>query len=146
MLSQIMRHLTAAGGMADVNSVLQIELRGQGRKIGGVVIHVMAVADLRGTSMAAPVMGDDAIAAIEEEQHLRVPVIRRQRPAMAKDDRLPLSPILVEDLDAVFGSNKWHGKLLSWVLFRFVRHLSFKTVFPESGAHPSACHLSIALP
>ena len=39
---------------------------------------------------------------------------------MAKDDRLPLSPILVEDLDAVFGGNEWHGKLLSWVLFLFV--------------------------
>src|SRR2546428_11800348 len=95
--------------MADVNGVLQIELRGQGRKIGGVVIHVMAVAHLRGTSLAAPAMGDDALAAIEEEQHLRVPVIRRQRPALAKDDRLPLSPILVEELDAVLGRNQWHG-------------------------------------
>ena len=112
MLPQIMRYLTAAGGMADVNGVLQIEMRGQGRKIGGIVVHVMALAYLRGTSVTAPVMGDDAIAAIEEEQHLRVPVIRRQRPAMAKDDRLPVSPILIEDLDAVSGCHKWHAKLL----------------------------------
>src|SRR5207253_4025336 len=28
---------------------------------------------------------------------------------MAKDDRLPVSPILIEDLDAVSGCNKWHG-------------------------------------
>jgi hypothetical protein len=52
---------------------------------------------------------------------------------MAKDDRLPLSPILVEDLDAVFGRNKWHGKLLSWVLLRFVRHLSFNAETHDGG-------------
>ena len=51
MLSQIMRYLAAAGGMADVNGVLQIETRGLGRKIGGVVVHVMAIAHLGGTSV-----------------------------------------------------------------------------------------------
>ena len=84
-----MHHLAAAGGMADVNGVLQIEMRRHGRKIVGIMIHVMAVAGLAGTAVAAAVMGDDAIAVIEEEQHLRVPVVGRQRPAMAEHDRLP---------------------------------------------------------
>ncbi len=98
-----MRHLAAAGGMADVNGILQIEMRRHRGKIVGVVIHVMAVARLGGAAVAAAVMGDDAIAVIEEEQHLRVPVIGRQRPAMAEHDGLTFAPVLVIDLNAVFG-------------------------------------------
>jgi hypothetical protein len=94
--------------MADMNGVLQIEMRRQGRKIVGIVIHVMAVARLRGSAVVAAVMGYDAIAVIEEEQHLRVPVIGRQRPTMAKHNGLTFAPVLVEDVDAVFGSNRAH--------------------------------------
>ena len=63
----------------------------------------MAVAGLGGAAMAAPVMGDHAEALAEEEQHLRVPIVRRERPAMAEYDRLTRAPILIENLDAVLG-------------------------------------------
>ena len=59
---QIVHHLAAAGGMADMHRILQIEMRGQRRQVVGIVIHVMAIAGLGGAAMAAPVMGDDAIA------------------------------------------------------------------------------------
>src|ERR1700676_1416135 len=108
MPSQIVRHLAAAGGMADGNGVLEIEMRRQGRKIVCIMIHVMAVAGLGGSAVAATVMGDDAIAVMEEEQHLRVPVIGRQRPAMAEHDGLTFTPVLVEDLNAVLGCNRAH--------------------------------------
>src|ERR1700677_4668558 len=98
-----MRHLAAAGGMADVNSVFEIEMRGQCGQVIGIVIHVVTVAHLRGTTMAAAVMRDDAIAVIEEEQHLRVPIVGRQRPAMTEHDGLTFAPVLVVDLNAVFG-------------------------------------------
>ena len=39
------------------------------------MIHVMSVTGLGGTSMSAPVVGYDAIAVVEEEHHLRVPII-----------------------------------------------------------------------
>ena len=58
--------------------------------------------------MAAAVMRYDAIAVLEEEQHLRVPVIGRQRPAMAEHDGLTFAPVLVENLNAVFGWNRAH--------------------------------------
>src|SRR5216117_2237811 len=99
MPSQIMRHLAAAGGMTNVDGVLQIKMRGQGRKVVGIVIHVMAVARLGGPAVASSVMGDDAIAVVEEEQHLRVPVIGRQRPAVAEDDGLSFTPVLIIDVD-----------------------------------------------
>ena len=72
------------------------------------MIHVMAAAGLGGVAMAAPVVGDHAEALAEEEQHLRVPIIGRQRPAMAKHDGLTFAPVLVEDLNAVFGGDRVH--------------------------------------
>ena len=86
--SQIAHDFPAAGGMADMDSVLEIEMRRHSRKVVRIVIHVVAVGDLSGPAVAAAVMGDDAITVIEEEQHLRVPVIGRQRPAMAEHDGL----------------------------------------------------------
>src|SRR5882672_6934776 len=82
----------------------------------GVVIHVMAVAGLGGAAMAASVMGYDAIAVLDEEQHLRVPIIGRQRPAVAEHDGLTFSPVLVEDLNAVFCGDRVHVEPLLTVV------------------------------
>src|SRR5207302_8396229 len=110
--SQIMRHLAAAGGMTNVHGVLQIKMRRQSRQVVGIVVHVMAVARLGGPDVASSVMGDDAIAVFEEEQHLRVPVIGRQRPAVAENDRLTFAPVFIMDVDVspVFFSDSyvWH--------------------------------------
>src|SRR3989442_15532005 len=73
------------------------------------MIHVMAATGLGGAAMAAPVVGYDAIAVLEEEQHLRVPIIGRQRPPMAEHDGLTLPPVLVEYLNAVFGRDGRHS-------------------------------------
>ena len=77
-------------------------MRNQRRQVIRIVIHVVAIAGLSRPAVAAPVMSYDAIAVVEEEQHLRVPIVGRQRPTMAEHDRLTLAPILVENLDAVF--------------------------------------------
>src|SRR5881396_4008499 len=44
-------------------------------------------------------MSDDAIAVLEEEQHLRVPIIGRQRPTMAEDDGLSFAPVFIINVD-----------------------------------------------
>src|SRR6267143_862076 len=72
------------------------------------MIHVMAAAGLGGATMAAPVVGYDTIAVLEEEQHLRIPIIGRERPAVAEHDGLTFAPVLVEDLNAVFGGDRVH--------------------------------------
>src|ERR1700730_2953245 len=113
MPPQIMGDLAAAGGMTNVHGSLQIKMRRQSRKVIGIVIHVMTVARLGGPTVASSVMGDDAITVSEEEQHLRVPVIGRQRPAVAEHDGLALAPVLVKDLDVVFGRDGRHGTLSS---------------------------------
>src|SRR5712692_2824882 len=58
--------------------------------------------------MPPPVVGYDAIAVVEEEQHLRVPIIGRERPAVAKHDGLTFAPVLVVDLRPVFRRNRRH--------------------------------------
>src|SRR3954447_20950738 len=46
---------------------------------------------------------------LEEEQQLGVPVVGRERPAVAEDDGLSGAPVLVVDLDAVGGGDGGHG-------------------------------------
>src|SRR5580704_13515918 len=80
------------------------------------MIHVMAAIGLRGTAMSAPVVGYHAIVVIEEEQHLSVPIIGRQRPTVAEYNRLPFTPVLVVDLRAVFRRDRSHG-MFSFLTF-----------------------------
>src|SRR5437773_3407744 len=92
---------------------------GQRRQVVGIVIHVMAVAGLAGPAVAAPVMGDDAIALFEEEEHLCVPIVRGKRPAMAEHYGLTVAPVFVVDVD------------VSSVLFpnSYVRHDLFSFLY-----------------
>ena len=63
---------------------------------------------LRRASVATAIMRDHTIAAQNEVHHLRVPIVRGQRPAVVKDDGLPGAPVLVEDLYTVFSSEAGH--------------------------------------
>src|SRR5262249_35201926 len=81
------------------------------RKIVGVMVHVVAVGDLRRAAMAPAIVGDDAIAVIEKEQHLGVPVIGRERPTVAEHDGLTLAPVFVKNFNAVLRFDKTHVTL-----------------------------------
>jgi len=76
--------------------------------------------------MSAPIMRDDAIAVFEEERHLRIPVIGRQRPAVAENDRLTFALVFIIDVDvrSVFFSDSyvWHWNFL---LLLFSYHRKF---------------------
>src|SRR5438105_8801191 len=98
MTGEIMHHLAAAGRMADVNRILEVEMVGHGLQIVGIVVHVVAVAGLSRATMSTPISCNDAETFAEEKKHLRVPIIRRQRPAMAEHDGLTFSPVLIIDV------------------------------------------------
>ena len=100
--------LAAAGRVADVDGVAQVEMLDDRRGVGGVVVHVVAVATWLERPWPRRSMGDDAIALLQEEEHLGVPVVGAQRPAVMEHDRLALAPVLVEDLGAVFGGDVGH--------------------------------------
>ena len=104
-----MRNLAAARAVPDVDRVAQVEVLDDRQQVVGVVVHVVTLADLGRTAVATPIVGDDAIALVEEEEQLDVPVVCRERPAVAEDDRLARAPVLVEDLNAVVGGDVRHG-------------------------------------
>src|SRR5690606_16386805 len=78
--------------------------RGQ---VVGIVVHVVAVPGLAGAAVAAAVVGDHAIAVGGEEQHLRFPAVRVQRPAVAEGDHRAVlrAPVLVVQAHAVGGDD-----------------------------------------
>src|SRR6202023_1040885 len=101
-------NFSAAGGMAHMDCVLQVKLFGEGCEIVGVGVHVITIPRLGGTAVPSPVMRDDSIALLAEEQHLSVPVVGGERPTVTEHDGLALSPVLVVNGCSVFRCNGWH--------------------------------------
>src|SRR5438876_7004894 len=112
MTAEIMHHLAAARGMADVNRIFQVEMIGDRLQIVSIVVHVVSAAGLSRATISAPIRGNAAETFAEEKKHLRVPIIRRERPAVTEHNRLPATPVFIIDVDvrSVFFSNcdVWH--------------------------------------
>jgi hypothetical protein len=101
MARQIVRHLATAGRVTDMHGVVQVQMLHHRSQVVGVMVHVVPVGDRGGTPVPAPVVGDHAVAVVQEEQRLGVPVVGGQRPAVTEHDRLARTLVLEEDLDAV---------------------------------------------
>ena len=95
-----------------MNGILQVEVGRECGEVVGIMVHVVTITDLARPAVAAPVMSDDAKTLADEEEHLRIPVVRGKRPAVAKNDRLTRPPVLVEDLNAVLGGDRAHRRPL----------------------------------
>src|ERR1700722_7252537 len=61
--------------------------------------------------MAAAIMGDGAITSGGQEEHLVFEGVGAERPAVAEHDRLPLAPVVVINLGAVFRCEPGHCNL-----------------------------------
>src|ERR1700722_17537478 len=107
--AEVARHLPAAGRVPDVDGVMQVKVLDQVGQVVGVVVHVVALADLCRAAVPAAVVGDHPIAMVQEEKHLGVPVVSRQGPPVAEDDRLTGTPVLEVDLSSVSGREVRHG-------------------------------------
>src|SRR5262245_43463907 len=101
MTGEIVNDLAAASRMADVNRILQVEMIRDGLQIIGVVVHVVSAAGLSRAAMAASIGRNDAIAFAEEKKHLRIPIVRRQRLAVTKNNGLTFAPVLEINLRSV---------------------------------------------
>jgi hypothetical protein len=78
----------------------------------------VAIRGLRRPAVPAPVVCDDPVTVTQEEQQLRVPVVRGKRPSMTEDDGLARAPVLVEDLRSVLCGDGacTHGIISSFLL------------------------------
>jgi hypothetical protein len=94
-----------------MDGIAQIERVGQRDDIGDIAVHVVTARRLGRTAMPAAVMRDNTIALLDEEHHLRVPVIRAERPAVVEHDdgRIHVAPVLVEDFGLVDGGDERHS-------------------------------------
>ena len=74
------------------------------------MIHIVAFTHLVRSSMTAAIDSDNAIAFCQEEEHLVIPVIGTQRPAVVEDNGLSLfrTPVFVVNVDAVFRGYECH--------------------------------------
>src|SRR5690606_18079436 len=97
---------TTAGRVADVHGIAEIEVIGERSCIGRVVVHVVAVVDVSRPAVSATVVCNDAIAALDEVEQLRVPVVAAERPAVMEHDgpAVARAPVLVGDGNAVAGT------------------------------------------
>jgi hypothetical protein len=109
----IVGHFAAAGRMADEHRVLQVERIDDGGKVVGIRVHVVAVRRLVGTSVAAAVVSNDPVAFLHEEEHLRIPRVRVERPAVREHDGLAGAPVLEKDARTVFRDDRVHRVSLS---------------------------------
>ena len=77
------RQVTADRTLSSLPPSLQsVSLHEYGGEIVGVAVHVVPRRRLAGAAMTAPVMRDRAEAVLRQEQHLAVPCVRAQRPAV----------------------------------------------------------------
>src|SRR5262249_30875868 len=100
-------------GMADVDRVLQVEHLDELREVVGVRVHVVAGPRLARTAVAAAVVGDAAVPARGQVEHLVFPGIRAERPAVAEDDGWAAAPVLVVDRRAVLRGDRAHRPVSS---------------------------------
>ena len=63
--------------------------------------------------MTTPVMGDHAVAVLGKKQHLCIPRVRIQGPAMRKRNRLSLAPVLVINRRTVVGGKRVGGQRIA---------------------------------
>ena len=107
--------------MADQHNVAQVELVEYRGEVVCVGIHVVAGPGLSRPAVAAPVVGNRAVAMRRHERQLVIPGVGIERPAMAEDDGLPRPPILIEESGRLHvlpgrGSNIAHRRLLPQAL------------------------------
>lgn len=86
------------------------ELTEEHEQVIGVSIHVISFPRLGRASMASSVMCYAAIAMRCEEEHLVLPVVAVQGPAVGEYNWLAsrITPIFIKDLGLVFSSYKGH--------------------------------------
>ncbi len=109
MAADVAGHFPAACRVTDHHHVSQVQQLKQLRHIVSILVHVIAIPRLAGTSMPAAVVRDTAKSMGCEEKHLRLPRVRTERPAVTEGDDRPFAPVLVVDFRAVFGDELAHG-------------------------------------
>jgi hypothetical protein len=107
--ADVASNLAAAGGVTHQRGVLEVKRLDHGCEIVGIAVHVVRGGGLARTAVPAPVVRDHPETLLRKEEHLAVPGVRVQRPAVRKRYSWTRAPILVVDFRTVLGGDKTHG-------------------------------------
>src|ERR1043166_10313 len=108
MAANIAGDFAATGRVAYQRHVLQIEGFNDGGQILGIAVHIVSFRGLARSSVAAAVMRDHAETVLREEEHLTVPGVRAQWPAVREHYDRPLAPVFVINLRSILGFDCTH--------------------------------------
>ena len=109
--TDVARHFTSTGRVADHDDVLEIQGLDHGCEVVGISVHVVRGRSLAGSAVAAAIVCDDSEAMLCEKQHLAVPGIGAQRPSVREGDDRALAPVLVIDRRAVLHCDRAHVRI-----------------------------------
>src|SRR5580693_6901912 len=101
-------NFSAASRVPHMDCIFQVKLFSEHCEVVRVGVHIVAIPRLVRTAVPSSVGSDDSIAAQAEKQHLSVPIVRSERPAMTEHNRLSRAPIFVVNLRTIFRRNRWH--------------------------------------
>src|SRR5215469_8907909 len=113
-----------------MDSLAQVQVLDDRGCVRGVVVHVVSVRHLTRAAVAAAIVRNDAVSMTNEEQHLGIPVIGAERPAVMEHDGLTLAPIFIEELYAIRSRDCAHDRGSSLVL-AFVDNSGRGSLSPE---------------
>ncbi len=100
MDAEVAGDLARAHREPDENHVTQVQLRQYGVQVGGEGVVVVARHGLARPAKATAVVGDDAVAGLDQRVGLLLPRLPVQRVTVDQDDRLPRPVVLVVEIDA----------------------------------------------
>ena len=98
MTPDVARDFAAASRMTNMDGILQVECRDELGEVVGVGVEIVSIPGLTRPAMAAAIMSDAPVSARSQKEHLVFEGIRGKRPAVTKDHRLTIAPIVVINL------------------------------------------------
>src|SRR5450432_1812208 len=119
MSTNITSDFPASSRVPHMDCIFQVKFFSECRKIIGVCIHIIPVPSLRGAAVPPPIVSNDSVAPLAEEQHLSIPVVRCERPAVTENYGLSRAPVFVKNLGPVFGCNRRHLVFSLAAIFRY---------------------------
>ena len=109
VVADVAGDFAAAGGVADEDGVVEVEVVDEAGEVVGIGVHVVAQPRLRGAAVAAAIVGNAAESIVGKELHLVVPGVGGEGPAVAEDDGLTGAPVFVVKAGAVLCSVGRHA-------------------------------------
>lgn len=108
MATDVASHFAATRREAHEGHFSEIEVLDQRREIVGVRVHLVALRGLARSTVTTTIVGDAAKPSRREQEHLALPAVRAERPAMTEDHHRARAPVFGVKLRSVLRRQGGH--------------------------------------